>query len=129
MWRLPSREPGRFAHPAIAGAPTGDEETTKWLCAVNGVELLVCRYFAVRRRPEFHVPFARLAAEVRYPCEWPVRDPQESRRITEEMRELQANPPRRSDLVVFRPDLFSPRYGKENKKGLGDHGHSGTVWG
>jgi hypothetical protein len=108
-WSLPSLKPGHKLASGAMGAPQGEQETTKWFYVIDGIELLVCKYFAVRRRPEFHVPFARLVAEVRYPPGWPTEDPAESRRIADEMRDLQRNPPERRDLVVFRPDLFAPR--------------------
>jgi hypothetical protein len=109
-WCLPSLQPARRPVPDAACAPQGEQESTKWYVVIDGVELLVCKYFALRRRPDFHTPFARLVAEVRYPLGWPIDDPAESRRIAAEMRELQANPPQRSDLLVFREHLFSASY-------------------
>src|SRR5437773_1266093 len=107
IWHLPTREPGPQPPAGAAFIPQGEQEATKWLVTVDGVDWLACKYFAVQRDPEFHVPFARVVALKPFPG-LPLEDPAESQRLKEEARELRANPPRRPDLIVFPEDLLSP---------------------
>src|SRR5262249_17896810 len=81
LWRLPMREPGRcLVLPDGTVVPQDEQASGKWYVVVDGVEWLACRYFAIRRDPKFHEPFARLVAEVCYPG-WPLESPAESQRL------------------------------------------------
>jgi hypothetical protein len=90
--------------------PQGECELTKWLEVVNGVEWIFCKYWACKRDPRFHTPFARCVAQMFYPPGSRMRYRDKAHAVTEHARELRANPPRRSDVVVFPEDLFSPTY-------------------
>src|SRR5947207_12834544 len=107
IWHLPSREPGPHPPAGTTWVPQVEAEATKWLVTVDGVDWIANKYFAVRRDPTFHVPFALVVAVKRFPGP-PLEDPAESRRLKEEALELRANPPRRPDLIVFPQDLLSP---------------------
>ena len=107
IWHLPSREPGPQPPAGTTWVPQGEAEATKWLVTVDGVDWLACKYFAVRRDPEFHIPFARVIALQAFPG-LPLEHPEESRRLRDEGLALRANPPRRPDLIVFPEDLLSP---------------------
>lgn len=81
-----------------------NEFNAKWLFAVDGVEWIACRYFAVRRSA-WQVPKGRVVAMLVYePGTLNAVSPAESERMRAEMIELRRNPPRRSDLVVFERD-------------------------
>ena len=107
IWHLPTREPGPEPPAGAAWVPQGEQEATKWLVTVNGLDWLANKFFAVKRDPTYHVPFARVIALKSFPG-LPLEHPEEWRRLKEEALELRANPPQRPDLIVFPHDLLSP---------------------
>lgn len=90
IWFMPSLE-------------SGEQYASKWLIDSDGW-WLACKYFAVRYRPGFHVPVARVVMMVS--GEPGSVDPVLSARMAAEIRELRANPVTRADLVVFPEDLL-----------------------
>lgn len=84
--------------------PAIDQYACKWLLSVDGEFWLACKYFAVRYRPDFHRPVARVVAIVSGdPGSF---DPVLASRMAREIALLRAKPPRRDDLVVFPADLL-----------------------
>lgn len=86
--------------------PSQDEPyASKWLVQDSaGGYWLACKYFAVRFRPDFHVPIARV---VEIFCgENGSLDPVLSASMTQEIVDLRSSPPRRADVVVFAHDLL-----------------------
>lgn len=90
IWFMPTRVPG-------------EQYASKWLVQSGGW-WLACKYFAVRYRPEFHVPVARVAVMVT--GEEGSLDPELSARMNAEVCALRSNPPEREDLVVFSSDIL-----------------------
>jgi hypothetical protein len=92
IWYMPSREPG-------------EQYASKWLIADSAGGLwIACKYFAVRYRPEFHVPVARVVLILA--GESGSFDPELSAKMAGEIRSLRANPPERADMVVFHEDIL-----------------------
>lgn len=92
IWFMPSREPG-------------EQYASKWLIADSAGEFwLACKYFAVRYRPDFHVPVARVLLILK--GEPGSLDPELSARMAQEILALRANIPERADLVVFERNLL-----------------------
>lgn len=92
IWYMPSREPG-------------EQYASKWLMADSSGELwLACKYFAVRYRPDFHVPVARVLLIVS--GDPGSLDPELSARMSNEILDLRAKAPQRADLVVFKENLL-----------------------
>lgn len=92
IWHMPSQ-----AH--------GQQYASKWLLQDSAGEWwLACKYFAVRFRPEFHKPVARVVLIVS--GEPGSLDPALSMQMSDEILELRRSPPKRADLVVFRDDIL-----------------------
>lgn len=91
IWFMPSREPG-------------EQYASKWLVWSDGW-WLACKYFAVRYKPDFHFPVARVARIVA--GEPGSLNPSLSARMSAEIQELRASLPVRSDLVVFQRDILA----------------------
>lgn len=92
IWYMPSLEPG-------------EQYASKWLLIdQSGKSWLACKYFAVRYRPGFHVPIAKVVLIISSGLG--SLDPELSDRMSSEIRDLRANPPKRADLVVFESDLL-----------------------
>jgi hypothetical protein len=92
IWFMPSRD-------------DGEQYAAKWLLVDEvGGYWLACKYFAVRYRPEYHVPVARVALIVS--GDSGTLNADISSKMAHEIQALRANPPKRADLVVFKEDLL-----------------------
>lgn len=92
VWFMPSLEPS-------------EQYASKWLLMDGAGEWwLACKYFAVRYRQDFHIPVARVSVIIS--GEPGSLEPELSARLASEVRALRANPPQRSDLVVFAEDIL-----------------------
>jgi hypothetical protein len=46
---------------------SGERTATKWFLVIDGEQWIACKYFAVRRRPGWHIAAGRVVAELRAP--------------------------------------------------------------
>jgi len=92
IWFMPSCE-------------AGEQYACKWLVQDSaGRGWLACKYFAVRYRPDFHRAAGRVVAIVS--GEPGTFDEPLANRLSAEMFQLRASPPRRDDVIVFAEDLL-----------------------
>lgn len=92
IWFMPALEPG-------------EQYASKWLLEdAAGSFWIACKYFAVRYRPDFHVPVGRVVLIVS--GDPGSLDPDLSAQMANEIRELRATAPQRADLVVFKHNLL-----------------------
>jgi hypothetical protein len=92
IWFMPSCE-------------TGEQYACKWLVQDSaGRAWLACKYFAVRYRPDFHRAAGRVVAIVT--GEAGTFDEPLASRLSAEMAQLRASPPRRDDVIVFARDIL-----------------------
>jgi len=99
---LASGDLGIWYMPSLAPE---EQYASKWLLVDKaGSEWLACKYFAVRYRPGFHVPIARVVLILSGGAG--SLDPALSARMAHEIQQLRSDPPSRADLVVFSDDLL-----------------------
>lgn len=92
IWFMPSLKPD-------------EQYACKWFVQDSaGRDWLACKYFAVRYRPEFHKAAGRVVAIVT--GEPGTFDAPLAQRLSAEMNQLRAAPPRRDDVLVFSEDLL-----------------------